>query len=201
MDRREALKLSLLAGVGLAAGSAQAQQACATDGTPAQFTPKKAADAAPLEKEFEKYPKCPYCGMDRKEHHRTRMLVHYSDDLADGTCSIHCLALSLGVNVDREPKAIWGPDYGGGAEPRPMVPVEKLTYLIGADMKHVMTRKSKHSFASLDVAKEFQAKHGGTFGDFEEALKQSYLGMAEDVAQIRKNRAERRKKAMEGKHG
>ena len=97
MDRREALKLSLLAGVGLAAGGAQAQQACATDGTPAQFTPKKPADAAPLDKEFEKYPKCPYCGMDRKEHHRTRMLVQYSDDLADGTCSIHCLALSLGV--------------------------------------------------------------------------------------------------------
>jgi hypothetical protein len=45
--------------------------------------------------------------MDRKEHHRTRMLVQYSDDLTDGTCSIHCLALSLGVNIDREPKNIW----------------------------------------------------------------------------------------------
>jgi copper chaperone NosL len=70
MDRREALKLSLLAGAGLAAGGAQAQQACATDGTPAQFVPKKAADANPLENELDKYPKCPYCGMDRKEHHR-----------------------------------------------------------------------------------------------------------------------------------
>jgi hypothetical protein len=59
MDRREALKLSLLAGVGLAAGGAQAQQACATDGTPAQFTPKKAADAKPLENELDKYQKCP----------------------------------------------------------------------------------------------------------------------------------------------
>jgi copper chaperone NosL len=201
MDRREALKLSLLAGVGLAAGGAQAQQACATDGTPAQFTPKKAADAKPLENELDKYQKCPYCGMDRKEHHRTRMLVQYSDDLADGTCSIHCLALSLGVNVDREPKMIWGPDFGATAEPRPLLPVEKLTYLIGADMKHVMTKKSKHSFASADVAKEFQAKHGGTLGDFNEALKQSYLGMAEDVAQIRKNREERRKKMMMQKQG
>ena len=53
MDRREALKLSLLAGVGLAAGSAQAQQACAADGTPAQFTPKEAADARPLENELD----------------------------------------------------------------------------------------------------------------------------------------------------
>ena len=201
MDRREALKLSLLAGVGLAAGGARAQQACATDGTPAQFTPKKAADAKPLENEFDKYPKCPYCGMDRKEHHRARMLVQYSDNLVDGTCSIHCLALSLGVNIDREPKAIWGPDYGSSVEPRPLVPVEKLTYLIGADLKHAMTKRSKHSFASLDVAKEFQAKYGGTFGDFNEALKQSYLDMANDVAMIRKMREERRQKMMMPKQG
>ena len=199
MDRREALKFSLLAGVSLAAGSAQAQQACATDGTPAQFTPKKAADARPLENEFEKYPKCPYCGMDRKEHHRTRMLVQYSDDLVDGTCSIHCLSLSLGVNIDREPKEIWGPDFGAVAEPRPLAPVDKLTYLIGADLKHAMTKRSKHSFASADTAKEFQAKHGGTLAKFDEALRESYLDMAGDVAMIRKNREERRKRAMEQK--
>ena len=53
MDRREALKLSLLAGVGLATAGAQAQQACTTDGTPVQFTPKKAADANPMEKELD----------------------------------------------------------------------------------------------------------------------------------------------------
>jgi copper chaperone NosL len=201
MNRREALKLSLLAGAGLAAGGAQAQQACATDGTPAQFVPKKAADARPLENEFDKYPKCPYCGMDRKEHHRARMLVHYSDDLVDGVCSIHCLGLSLGVNIDREPKAIWGPDYGSAAEPRPLVPVEKLTYLIGADLKHAMTKRSKHSFAAKDVAEQFRQKHGGEFGDFNEAIKQSYLDMAADVAQIRKNREERRRKMMEQKPG
>ncbi len=41
----------------------------------------------------------------------------------------------------------------------------------------------------------------GKLGDFDEAMKQSYLGMAEDVAQIRKNRAERRKRMMEQKKG
>lgn len=202
MDRREALKLSLLAATGLAAGGAQAQQACATDGTPAQFTPKKPADANPLDRELDKYSKCPYCGMDRKEHHRARMLVQYGDDLVDGVCSIHCLCLSLGVNIDREPKAIWGPDYGSSAEPRPLVPAEKLTYLIGADLKHAMTKRSKHSFASAEVAREFQAKHGGTLGNFDEAIKQSYLDMAADVAMIRKNREERRRKmTMEHKPG
>jgi copper chaperone NosL len=187
MKRRDLLKLSL-AGGGLAlAGSGHAQSGCAADGTPAQFVPKKAADATPLANEFDKYPKCPYCGMDRREHHRARMLVQYSDDLVDGVCSIHCLSLSLGVNVDREPKNIWGPDYGA------------TTYLIGADLKHAMTKRSKHSFASADTAKEFQAKHGGTLAKFDDALRESYLDMAGDVSMIRKNRAERRKRAMEQK--
>jgi nitrous oxide reductase accessory protein NosL len=200
MKRRDLLKLSAL--TGLAAISTQASaEACSTDGTPNQFIPKKAADAKPLEGDIEKYKKCPYCGMDRQEHNKTRMLVQYSDDLSDGVCSIHCLALSLGVNIDREPKNIWGPDFGATVEPRPLVPVDQLTYLIGADLKHAMTKKSKHSFASLDVAKEFQAKHGGNLAKFEDALRESYLGMADDVAQIRKNREERRKRAAEMKKG
>jgi copper chaperone NosL len=197
MNRRDALKFSVLAGAGLATSGVHAQQSCPTDGTPAQFTPKKAADSKPLDNELDKHPKCPYCGMDRKEHHRARMMVQYSDDLVDGVCSIHCLSLSLGVNIDREPKMIWGPDYGSAVEPRPLVPVEKLTYLIGADLKHAMTKRSKHSFASLDVAKDFQTKYGGSFGDFNEAIKQAYLDMAADVAMIRKNREERRQKMMQ----
>lgn len=196
MNRRDLLKLSALTGIAAVSTQARAE-ACTTDGTPNQFIPKKAPDAKPLENDIEKYQKCPYCGMDRKEHNKTRMLVQYSDDLADGVCSIHCLALSLSLNIDREPKGIWGPDFGSTVEPRPLLPVDGLTYLIGADLKHAMTKKSKHSFASADVAKEFQAKHGGTLGNFNEALRESYLGMADDVTQIRKMREERRKRAMQ----
>ncbi|MGB4064637.1 MAG: nitrous oxide reductase accessory protein NosL [Azonexus sp.] len=201
MKRRDLLKMSVLSGFAAASTQASANTSCATDGTPNQFIPKKPADAKPLENEFEKYPKCPYCGMDRKEHHRARMLVQYADDLSDGVCSIHCLSLSLGVNVDREPKNIWGPDYGATIEPRPLVPVDNLIYLIGADLKHAMTKRSKHSFASLSTAKEFQAKHGGSLGNFNDALRESYLDMASDVGMIRKNREERRKRAAEMKKG
>ncbi|MCK7500040.1 MAG: nitrous oxide reductase accessory protein NosL [Comamonadaceae bacterium] len=98
------------------------------------------------------------------------MLVQYSDDLTDGVCSIHCLAISLALNIDREPKNIWGTDYGSEADPRPLHPVDKLTYLIGADLKHAMTKRSKHSFASKEVLEQFKAKHGGTPGNFDEAL-------------------------------
>ena len=200
MNRRDLLKISALAALTSASSQASAN-ACSTDGTPNQFIPKKAPDASPLDNDIEKYQKCPYCGMDRKEHNKTRMLVQYSDDLADGVCSIHCLALSLSLNIDREPKGIWGPDFASTVEPRPLLPVDKLTYLIGAELKHAMTKKSKHSFASADVAKEFQAKHGGTLATFNEALRESYLGMADDVAQIRKNREERRKRAMQKQQG
>ena len=200
MNRRDLLKISALAALTSASSQASAN-ACSTDGTPNQFIPKKAPDASPLDNDIEKYQKCPYCGMDRKEHNKTRMLVQYSDDLADGVCSIHCLALSLSLNIDREPKGIWGPDFASTVEPRPLLPVDKLTYLIGAELKHAMTKKSKHSFASSDVAKEFQAKHGGNLAKFEDALRESYLGMADDVAQIRKNREERRKRAAEMKKG
>jgi nitrous oxide reductase accessory protein NosL len=207
MKRRELLKFSALGGAMAAAGLVQAHEgkheipapatgaACAADGTPNQFIPKKPADPKPLENELEKYGKCPYCGMDRKEHHRTRMLVQYSDDLVDGVCSIHCLALSLSLNIDREPKKIWGPDYAVTTPYAPMIEVEKLQYLIGADLKHAMTKRSKHSFASAEAMKEFQGKNGGTPGDFNAALEATYLDMSKDVAQIRKNREERRKRA------
>ena len=201
MKRRDLLKISVLSSLAVASTQAGANTACATDGTPSQFVPKKAADAKPLENELEKYSKCPYCGMDRKEHHRSRMLVQYSDDLTDGVCSIHCLSLSLGVNIDREPKNIWGPDFGAATEPRPLVPVDQLTYLIGADLKHAMTKKSKHAFASAEVAREFQSKHGGTLAKFDDALRESYLDMASDVTMIRKMREERRKRAAEMKKG
>ena len=109
--------------------------------------------------------------------------------------------LRLGVNIDREPKNIWGPDYGSTVEPRPLTPVDGMVYLIGADLKHAMTKRSKHSFASLSTAKEFQAKHGGSLGNFNDALRESYLDMASDVGMIRKNREERRKRAAEMKKG
>lgn len=201
MQRRDLLKLSVLSG--LIGNSAQslAQDACASDGTPSQFVPKKPLDAKPLENEFEKYPKCPYCGMNRKQHHRTRMLVQYSDDLSDGVCSIHCLSLSLGLNIDREPKNIWGPDYASTQEPSSLISVDQLTYLVGADLQHAMTKRSKHSFASTEVAREFQAKHGGALAKFEDALRESYLDMASDVTMIRTLRAKYRMRAGEMKKG
>ncbi|HAF45157.1 MAG: twin-arginine translocation pathway signal protein [Sideroxydans sp. GWF2_59_14] len=195
MNRRDLLKLSVAA-VGLVALPSQAAESCAGDGTPAQFVPKKAPDAKAFENDIEKYAKCPYCGMDRKQYHHSRMVVHYSDDIADGTCSIHCAAISLSLNVDREPKAIYVGDNASAAEIKPLVEVGKASFLIGSSIKGVMTKRSKVAYSDEAALKASQATNGGEPGNFDAALLAAYTDMAQDVSMIRKNREERRKKMM-----
>ena len=195
MKRRDLLKLSLAA-TGLAATTAHAHEACSADGTPAQFIPKKAADATPQENDIEKFPKCPYCGMDRKMYHHSRMLIQYSDDLPDGMCSLHCASISLAVNIDREPKAIWVGDNAASAEVKPLVEVDKATFLIGSQIKGVMTKRSKVAYGSEEAAKAAMAANGGELGNFDKALLAAYTDMAQDASMVRKNREERRKHGM-----
>lgn len=167
------------------------------DGTPLQFIPKTAPDADPLKDELAKYPKCPYCGMDRTKWHHSRHLVHYDDGLADGTCSIHCLAISLTLNIDRGPKAIYAADFGSQAKIKPLVLVDKSTYLIGSKLKGTMSANSKMAFASKAAAKTAQKENGGKLADFDTALTQTYMDIAKDTLMIRKRRGEMRKKMME----
>lgn len=202
MDRREALKYTLFAGVGLAAATRNAHAAqCEGDGTPLQFIPKKPADPQANVNDIEKYPKCPYCGMDRKQYHHSRMLVQYSDDIADGTCSLHCAAISLSLNVDREPKALWVGDNAAAGDTKPLVDVDKATFLIGSKLPGVMTANSKVAYGSEDAAKAAQAANGGELAKFDQALLLAYTDMSKDVARIRKNRAERKRRMMEQQQG
>jgi nitrous oxide reductase accessory protein NosL len=198
MRRRDLIKLTSVAVALGAAGTVRAE-GCPGDGTPAQFIPKRPADPSPVENDLAKYPKCPYCGMDRKEYHRTRMLVHFSDDLPDPTCSLHCAAISLSINVDRAPKAIYVADNAAEGEPLPLVPVEKASFLIGGDIKGVMTKRSKLAYGKADAASAAQAKHGGEVGDFDKALLAAHTDMAEDVKMIRMKREERRRHAEQQK--
>ncbi|MEJ1342114.1 MAG: hypothetical protein RPU14_08585, partial [Candidatus Sedimenticola sp. (ex Thyasira tokunagai)] len=62
-----------------------------------------------------------------------------------------------------------------------------------------MTKKSKMAFSSADAAKQEQSKSGGDLASFDEALRESYLDMANDTMMIRKRRGERRKKMMKMK--
>jgi copper chaperone NosL len=194
MNRREWLKTWAAAGLLGAAGSAGASEpaGCATDRTPLQFIPKAPADPEPLRDELEKYPRCPYCGMDRRQLHHSRHLVHYDDDLVDGTCSLHCAAISLSLNIDRGPKAIYAADFGSDEPVRPLVNVDDAQYLIGSDLPGTMSARSKMAFADPAAAVAAQQAHRGETGDFSDALTAAYLDMAQDTAMIRRRRAERR---------
>lgn len=215
IDRRAALKLAFASGItgftAVASGAplgammpgkgwmAASGEACEGDGTPLQFIPKKRPDAEPLKDELKKYPTCPYCGMNRTKFHHSRHLVQYDDDLVDGTCSIHCLAISLSLNLDRGPKAIWVPDAGSGEAVQPLVDADTAIYLVGAKKPGVMSKISKQAFASADVAKVAQKEQGGEITNFDGALKAAYLDMASDTAMIRKRRKEKRERMMKKK--
>jgi len=170
---------------------------CAGDGTPLQFIPKSQPDDNPLQSDLKKYKICPYCGMNRTKWNHSRHLVHYDDGLADGTCSIHCLAISLSLNIDRGPKAIYAPDFSSKEKIKPLIEIDKATYLVGAKLPGTMTTNSKMAFASVDAAKAVQAEKGGEIMDFDGALSQAYVDMGKDTIRIRKRRNERRKKMME----
>lgn len=203
MHRRDLFKLPLAAALAAAPLARAAHHhaippdqatACDTDGTPLQFIPKSPRDANPLENELQKYPKCPYCGMDRRQFHFSRHLVHYADDLADGVCSIHCLAISLAINLDRQPKAFYAADFGAASEPKPLVNVDQATYVIGGSLKAVMSGRPKTAFASREAALAAQARHEGELGDFDAAITAAYADLAKDTVMIRRRREEMRKR-------
>ncbi len=206
MRRRDLLKVAL-AGTGVLATTAYAQHgghapqggqaqpaSCPVDGTPMQFVPKKPVDPQAAVDDITKYPACPYCGMNRRQFHHSRALVQYSDDLPDATCSLHCAAISLSINIDRGPKAIYVADHGAAADVKPLIEVEKASFLVGSSLPGVMTKRSKVAYGTEAAAKASQAANGGEVVGFDKALLAAYTDMAQDVAMIRKNREERRKK-------
>jgi copper chaperone NosL len=200
MNRRSLIKLSFaaaaaapVASIPLAHAQGSPAKSCG-EGTPAQFVPRNVPDPQAQENDLAKFPKCPYCGMDRRQYHHSRMLIQYSNDVPDAVCSIHCAAISLSLNIDAEPKAIWVGDNGGAGEPKPLVDVDKAVFVIGGTTKGVMTLRSKVAYGSDAAARSAQAAQGGVVGEFNDALLAAYTDMSRDVARIRQNRDERRRR-------
>lgn len=194
MERRTVLRSVFAAG--LAAGiwtpAFAGSIRCEGDGTPLQFMPRSLPDDSPLVDELEKYPRCPYCGMDRRQWHHSRHLIHYDDGRVDGTCSIHCAAISLAVNLDLGPQAIYAADFGSDNAVKPLIDVSEAIYLVGSALPGTMSARSKMAFAEAVTAELAQSRHGGELDDFDAALLAAYIDMAQDTVMIRRRRAERR---------
>ena len=192
MNRRELLTTAGLATVAFAASSASSFAAMVP---PWEWTAKNGIanhmkkDANPLENEFDKYPRCTYCGMARKQWSHTRHLIQYDDDSTEGTCSIHCASLSLGINLDRNPKNIWVGDAGSDAEVKPLIKVEDAFYALDPSKMGTMSATRKYAYA--DKAKAEASATNGVVS-FEEALEVAYSDMAKSTLMIRKRRAEKK---------
>jgi len=194
MNRRSLLLRTLTLGASGAALSTviEARQAgmSMTGGSAA----KPPADPAPHVNDIEKFPKCKYCGMDRKRFHHSRMLLHYLDGTAEGVCSLRCAATSLTLYVGRGARALWVGDNASPAEIKPLADAEKAFYLIGSSLPGVMTRRSKVAYSTQEAAEASKTANGGEIGDFDKALLAAYTDIAESVATDRKTREERIKR-------
>lgn len=157
-------------------------------------------DTDPSRDDTRKFPRCRYCGMERAKFTHSRHLIHYEDDAVDGTCSLHCAAIGLSLNMDRGPKAIWVGDAGAEADLKPLVLVDTAFYVIDPSKPGVMTKVSNFAYAEKAKAvaaagAEASAKAGAEVVDFNTALRRAYLVMADDTIMLRTRRSETRKKA------
>lgn len=178
MHRRSLLASALFC---LASGAARADDTGAPN-----------IDAAPLDKELEKYPRCVICNMDRRRFHHARHLLHYADGFVQGTCSVHCAAECMLRERRRGFETIYAPDNGASDEPRPLIEASSATYLIGSDLPGVMTAISKVPFASRAAALRARLAYGGEIATFATAIGASLDELASGAVRRYGNDRERR---------
>lgn len=209
-NRRHWLASAAASTVALGSGCASQPTDLAQPGmAPTQWTDQHGLVAAlpkdpdPLTNELAKYPRCRYCGMERAKFSHTRHLLVYEDDSVEGTCSLHCAAISLSLNMDRGPKAIYAGDAGAKEAIKPLVPVDRAHYVVDPSKPGTMTKASKFAYASRAAADaaastETATRAGAKVVDFNAALTSAYLGMAGDTVMLRKRRGEMRKRLAAG---
>jgi nitrous oxide reductase accessory protein NosL len=142
-----------------------------------------------------KHPSCKFCGMDREKWNFSRVYLEYDDGSTEGTCSIHCAAVDLALNLDKSPKTIWVADYGT----KQLIDAEKAVWVLGGKKQGVMTKRAKWAFADKAAAEAFVKENEGAIAAFDEVVKGAYQDMYEDTKMIRERRAAKRKAAAEQK--
>ena len=143
--------------------------------------------------DIQKHPSCKYCGMNRQQFAHSRIFVEFDDGSAMGTCSIHCAAIDLAINIDKTPKTIWVGDF----KDKRLIDAEKAFWVIGGSKMGVMTKRAKWAFEKNEEAEAFIKEYGGRVANFNEAMRAAYEDMHEDTMMIRERR---RMKKMEHKH-
>ena len=139
-----------------------------------------------LDLDVKEIPSCNYCGMNRETFAHSRMLIEYNDGSVMGTCSLHCAAVDLALNLDKAPKKIQVGDYIR----KGLIDAETAYWIIGGSKPGVMTKNAKWAFAVKEDAEKYRQENGGQMAGFDEAIEAAYDDLYEDTKMIR----ERRKK-------
>jgi nitrous oxide reductase accessory protein NosL len=134
--------------------------------------------------DVKKYSACKYCGMNREQYAHSRMLVEYDDGTAEGTCSLHCMAVELAIHIDKTPKNILVGDFNE----KKLINAENATWMIGGNKMGVMTKRAKWAFDKKEDAEKFKRENGGDLLSFEQAIKAAYEDMYADTKMIRERR-------------
>jgi copper chaperone NosL len=145
--------------------------------------------------DIKQHPSCKYCGMDREKFGHSRMLIEYDDGTSVGTCSVHCVAVDLALNIDKTPKVLMVGDFNT----KKLTDAEKATWVIGGNKPGVMTKRAKWAFEKKEDADKFIKENGGTLATFDEAVKLAYEDMYHDTNMIREKR-KMKKSGMEHQH-
>ena len=139
--------------------------------------------------------RCRYCSMDRDTWNFSRVYIRYDNGSTEGTCSIHCAAMDMALNMDTFPREILVADFGT----KELTDAESATWVIGGVKPGVMTKRAKWAFARREDAEAFVVENGGAVATFDEVMAAAYHDMHEDTKAIRARRAARRKVLAEEK--
>jgi nitrous oxide reductase accessory protein NosL len=139
---------------------------------------------AEAQEDVQKHSSCKYCGMNRQQFAHSRMHLEYDDASTVGTCSIHCAAVDLAINIDKTPKTIQVGDYNSKA----LIDAEKASWVIGGSKMGVMTKRAKWAFEKKGDAEKFIKENGGENATFDVAMKAAYEDMYADTKMIRERR-------------
>ena len=145
---------------------------------------------ASAQDDIQTFPACKYCGMDRHKFAHSRVLLDYGDGGAEGTCSIHCAAVDLALNIDKTPNAILVGDFNT----KKLIDAEKAFWVIGGKKMGVMTKNAKWAFEKKADAEKFMQANGGRPAVFDDVMKAAYEDMYADTRMIREKRKMKRMK-------
>lgn len=135
-------------------------------------------------RDLKDFPLCKYCNMNRAQYAHSRVLVVYDDGTQFGACSIHCAAVDLAVNLDKNPASIRVGDYYS----KELIDAETANWVIGGMKIGVMTKRGKWAFLRKKEAEKFISENGGKLATFDQALKATYEDMYADSKMIRGKR-------------